>query len=65
MEASGIQNLYKTIGEYALQNGIKIIQSSGNNNDEVSEYMANNEFLNKPQFLENGRISKDKIYRAF
>lgn len=63
--ASGIQNLYKTIGEYALQNGIKIIQSSGNNNDEVSEYMANNEFLNKPQFLENGRISKDKIYRAF
>ncbi|TKA59129.1 hypothetical protein MBOVa_5590 [Mycoplasmopsis bovis 8790] len=63
--ASGTQNLYKTIGEYALQNGIKIIQSSGNNNDEVNEHMANNEFLNKPQFLENGRISKDKIYRAF
>nr|WP_282460706.1 hypothetical protein [Mycoplasmopsis bovis] len=41
--ASGIQNLYKTIGEYALQNGIKIIQSSGNNNDEVSE-LKNSQF---------------------
>ncbi|UUM25687.1 S8 family serine peptidase [Mycoplasmopsis agalactiae] len=63
--ASDTQNFYKAIGEYALENDIKIIQSSGNSNDEVSEYMANNDFLNKPQFLEDGRISKNKIYRAF
>ncbi|WVU89636.1 hypothetical protein V3319_00860 [Mycoplasmopsis agalactiae] len=63
--ASDTQNFYKAIGEYALENDIKIIQSSGNSNDEVSEYMTNNDFLNKPQFLEDGRISKNKIYRAF
>ncbi|TKA59120.1 hypothetical protein MBOVa_5470 [Mycoplasmopsis bovis 8790] len=63
--ASYIENKYKKIGQFALQNDIKIIQSSGNDNDELSKDMISNDFLNKPEFIENEKLSAKKIYETF
>ncbi|MCE6061848.1 hypothetical protein J8A71_02975 [Mycoplasmopsis agalactiae] len=62
---SSIKKNYSEIGKYAQKNNIKIIQSSGNDNNEITNEMGNNEFLNQPEFMENGMISKDKIYSSF
>ncbi len=45
-----IKKQYKAIGQYALDNNIKIIQSSGNDNDELSKTMVDNNLLNRPEF---------------
>ncbi|WHO14764.1 S8 family serine peptidase [Mycoplasmopsis bovis] len=60
-----IKKQYKAIGQYALDNNIKIIQSSGNDNDELSKTMVDNNLLNRPEFMDNGIISKQKIYDIF
>nr|WP_307916663.1 hypothetical protein [Mycoplasmopsis bovis] len=44
-----IKEQYKAIGKYALDNNIKIIQSSGNDNDELSKTMVDNNLLNRPE----------------
>nr|WP_307926130.1 hypothetical protein [Mycoplasmopsis bovis] len=49
-----IKEQYKAIGKYALDNNIKIIQSSGNDNDELSKTMVDNNLLNRPELMNNG-----------
>nr|WP_307917046.1 hypothetical protein [Mycoplasmopsis bovis] len=46
-----IKEQYKAMGKYALDNNIKIIQSSGNDNDELSKTMVDNNLLNRPEFI--------------
>ncbi|ADR25000.1 S8 family serine peptidase [Mycoplasmopsis bovis] len=60
-----IEDQYATIGKFALENDIKVIQSSGNDNDELPKIIVSNDFLNKPEFMKNGNLSADKIYETF
>nr|WP_307937475.1 hypothetical protein [Mycoplasmopsis bovis] len=61
-----LKNSTKAIGKYALDNNIKIIQSSGNDNDELSKTMVDNNLLNRPEFMNNGIFHfKAKIYDVF
>ncbi len=64
-DTSNIEDKYREIGQFALQNDIKIIQSSGNENNELSKIMTSNDFLSKPEFIENGKLSANKIYETF
>ncbi|WVV22500.1 S8 family serine peptidase [Mycoplasmopsis agalactiae] len=62
---SDIVEQYAAIGQFALENDIKIIQSSGNDNDELSKIVIGNDFLNKTEFMKNGNLSASKIYETF
>nr|WP_307920994.1 hypothetical protein [Mycoplasmopsis bovis] len=61
-----LKNSIKAIGKYALDNNIKIIQSSGNDNDELPKIMVANNLLNRPEFMNNGIFHlQSKIYDVF
>nr|WP_307908030.1 hypothetical protein [Mycoplasmopsis bovis] len=63
MNIYGMDELKNSIkyGKYALDNNIKIIQSSGNDNDELSKIMVDNNLLNRPELMNNGILFKAKF----